>query len=158
MQEEVDRKIIALSMKTGKLTAQVLQAALKKYLQHRAKGKTTLHHGQQSLKQLKKHGAALSNIEITDANIGLFKPCAKKYGVDFTLRKDATTQPPHYIVIFKAKDADNMEQAFKEFTAKKLQREERPSIRKDIAASKEKAAARNADRAKEKFKERGLSR
>ena len=158
MQEEVDRKIIALSMKTGKLTAQVLQAALKKYLQHRAKGKTTLHHGQQSLKQLKKHGAALSNIEITDANIGLFKPCAKKYGVDFTLRKDATTQPPHYIVIFKAKDADNMEQAFKEFTAKKLQREERPSIRKDIAASKEKAATHNADRAKEKFKERGLSR
>lgn len=158
MQEEVDQKTIALSMKTGKLTAQVLQAALKKYLQHRAKGKTTLHHGQQSLKQLKKHGAALSNIEITDANIGLFKPCAKKYGVDFTLRKDATTQPPHYIVIFKAKDADNMEQAFKEFTAKKLQREERPSIRKNIAASKEKAAARNADRAKEKFKERGLSR
>ena len=158
MQEEVDQKTIALSMKTGKLTAQVLQAALKKYLQHRAKGKTTLHHGQQSLKQLKKHGAALSNIEITDANIGLFKSCAKKYGVDFTLRKDATTQPPHYIVIFKAKDADNMEQAFKEFTAKKLQREERPSIRKDIAASKEKAAARNADRAKEKFKERGLSR
>ena len=158
MQEEVDQKTIALSMKTGKLTAQVLQAALKKYLQHRAKGKTTLHHGQQSLKQLKKHGAVLSNIEITDANIGLFKPCAKKYGVDFTLRKDATTQPPHYIVIFKAKDADNMEQAFKEFTAKKLQREERPSIRKDIAASKEKAAARNADRAKEKFKERGMSR
>lgn len=158
MQEEVDQKTIALSMKTGKLTAQVLQAALKKYLQHRAKSKTTLHHGQQSLKQLKKQGAALSNIEITDANIGLFKPCAKKYGVDFTLRKDATTQPPHYIVIFKAKDANNMEQAFKEFTAKKLQREERPSIRKDIAASKEKAAARNADRAKEKFKERGLSR
>jgi len=158
LQEEVDQKTIALSMKAGKLTAQVLQAALKKYLQHRAKGKTTLHHGQQSLKQLKKHGAALSNIEITDANIGLFKPCAKKYGVDFTLRKDATTQPPHYIVIFKAKDADNMEQAFKEFTAKKLQREERPSIRKDIAASKEKAAARNADRAKEKFKERGMSR
>ena len=158
MQEEVDQKTIALSMKAGKLTAQVLQAALKKYLQHRAKGKTTLHHGQQSLKQLKKHGAALSNIEITDANIGLFRPCAKKYGVDFTLRKDATTQTPHYIVIFKAKDADNMEQAFKEFTAKKLQREERPSIRKDIAASKEKAAVRNADRAKEKFKERGMSR
>ena len=77
MQEEVDRKIIALSMKTGKLTVQVLQAALKKYLQHRAKGKTKLHHGQQSLKQLKKHGVALSNIEITEANIGAFKPCEK---------------------------------------------------------------------------------
>ena len=55
MQEEVTQKTIALSMKTGKLTAQVLQAALKKYLQHRAKSKNTLHHSQQSLKQLKKH-------------------------------------------------------------------------------------------------------
>ena len=158
MQEEVDQKTIALAVKTGKLTAQVLQAAIRKYLAARQKGTGKAHHGQQSLRQLKKDGSTLSNIEITDANIGLFRPCAKKYGVDFTLRKDATTQPPHYIVIFKAKDADNMEQAFKEFTAKKLQREERPSIRKDIAASKEKAAARNADRAKEKFKERGLSR
>ena len=38
MQEEVTQKIIALSMKTGKLTTQALQAALKKYLQHRVKG------------------------------------------------------------------------------------------------------------------------
>mgnify|MGYP000776133029 FL=1 len=162
MQEEVTQRTVALCVEATKLSAGMLQQAMKKVLDEMQKGvtghKTKLHHGQQSLKQLKKHGAALSNIEITDANIGLFKPCAKKYGVDFTLRKNATTQPPHYIVIFKAKDADNMEQAFKEFTAKKLQREERPSIRKDIAASKEKAAARNADRAKEKFKERGLSR
>ena len=158
MQEEVDQKTIALAVKTGKLTGQVLQAAARKFLEARNKGKTKLHHGQQSLKQLKKHGAALSNIEITDANIGLFRPCAKKYGVDFTLRKDATTQPPHYIVIFKAKDADNMEQAFKEFTAKKLSREERPSIRKTLSALKQKAAAKTQQRAKEKVKERGLSR
>ena len=140
MQEEVDQKTIALSMKTGKLTAKVLQAALKKYLQYRAKGKTMLHHGQQSLKQLKKHGAALSNIGITEANIGAFKPCAKKYGVDFALRKDKTTQPPHYVVIFKSKDADNLEQAFREFTAKTLAKEQRPSIRKVLSAMKQKTA------------------
>ena len=93
MQEEVTQKTIALSMKTGKLTAQALQAALKKYLQHRAKG-PKLHHGRQSLKQLKAHGAALTYIDVTEANVGAFKPCAKKYGVDFTLRKDKTTQPP----------------------------------------------------------------
>lgn len=156
MQEEVDRKIIALSMKTGKLTVQVLQAALKKYLQHRAKSKNTLHRGQQSLKQLKKHGVALSNIEITEANIGAFKPCAKKYGVDFTLRKDKTTQPPHYVVIFKSKDADNLEQAFREFTAKTLSKEQRPSIRKVLSAVKQKVAAQTKQRAKEKIEERGL--
>lgn len=158
MQEEVDQKTIALSMKTGKLTAQVLQAVLKKYLQHRAKGKTKLHHGQQSLKQLKKHGAALSNIEITEANIGAFKPCAKKYGVDFALRKDKTTQPPHYVVIFKSKDADNLEQAFQEFTAKTLSKEQRPSIRKVLSAMKQKTAEQTKQRAKEKIRERGLER
>ena len=149
MQEEVTQKTIALSMKTGKLTAQALQAALKKYLQHRAKG-PKLHHGKQSLKQLKAHGAALTNIEVTEANVGAFKPCAKKYGVDFTLRKDKTTQPPHYIVIFKAKDADNLEQAFREFTAKTLSKEQRPSIRKVLTAAKQKAAQLWGDRIFEK--------
>ena len=143
MQEEVDQKTIALAMKTGKLTGQVLQAAMKKFLAARQKGKTKLHHGQQSLRQLKKDGSALSNIEITDANIGLFRPCAKKY--------------PRYIVIFKTKQADNLEQAFKEFTAKKLNREKRPSIRKALSALKQKAAAKTQQRAKEKVKERGLS-
>ncbi len=149
-------KDISKKVKTGKLTAQALQAALKKYLQHRAKG-PKLHHGKQSLKQLKAHGAALTNIEVTEANVGAFKPCAKKYGVDFTLRKDKTTQPPHYIVIFKAKDADNLEQAFREFTAKTLSKEQRPSIRKVLAAAKQKAA-RQPKRAKEKIKQRGLVR
>ena len=99
MQEEVDQKTIALAVKTGKLTAQVLQAAIRKYLAARQKGTGKAHHGQQSLRQLKKDGSALSNIEITDANIGLFKPCAKKYDIDFTLRKHLTTYPPRYIVI-----------------------------------------------------------
>ena len=153
MQEEVTQKTIALSMKTGKLTAQALQAALKKYLQHRAKG-PKLHHGKQSLKQLKAHGAALTNIEVTEANIGAFKPCA---GVDFTLRKDKTTQPPLHIVIFKAKDADNLEQAFREFTAKTLSKEQRPSIRKVLTAAKQKAA-QQPKRAKEKIKQRELER
>ncbi|MFR4339613.1 MAG: DUF3801 domain-containing protein, partial [Gemmiger formicilis] len=69
MQEEVDQKTIALAVKTGKLTAQVLQAAIRKYLAARQKGTGKAHHGQQNLRQLKKDGSALSNIEITDANI-----------------------------------------------------------------------------------------
>ena len=158
MQEEVTQKIIAFSIKSAKLTIQVLQAAARKFLETQNKGKTKLHHGQQSLKQLKKHGAALSNIEITEANIGAFKPCAKKYGVDFALRKDKTTQPPHYVVIFKSKDADNLEQAFREFTAKTLSKEQRPSIRKVLSAMKQKTAEQTKQRAKEKIRERGLER
>ena len=62
MQEEVDQKTIALAVKTGKLTAQVLQAAIRKYLAARQKGTGKTRHGQQSLRQLKKDGSALSNI------------------------------------------------------------------------------------------------
>ena len=156
MQEDVTQKTIALSTKAGRLTGQALQAVIRRFLEAQKKGRPHLRHGKQSLRQLKKHGAALSNIEITDANIGLFKPCARKYGVDFSLRKDSTTQPPHWIVIFKAKDADNLEQAFKEFSAKKLRREERPSVRKELAAKRAQAAKREARRTKTKIKERGV--
>lgn len=90
MQEEVTQKTIALSMKTGKLTAQALQAALKKYLQHRAKG-PKLHHGKQSLKQLKAHGAALTNIEVTEANIGRSSPAPRSTA---WILPCARTRPP----------------------------------------------------------------
>ena len=157
MQDEVNEKVVALSIKTSKLTAEVLQKAMKAVL---AKGKQQLSkapHGKITMRQLMKPGEKVTNIEITDANIGLFRPCAKKYDIDFTLRKDRSTHPPRYIVIFKTKQADNLEQAFKEFTAKKLNREERPSIRKALSALKQKAAAKTQQRAKEKVKERGLS-
>ena len=49
MQEEVTQKTIAFSIKSAKVTAQVLQAAARKFLEARNKGKTKLHHGQQSL-------------------------------------------------------------------------------------------------------------
>ena len=157
MQDEVNEKVVALSIKTSKLTAEVLQKAMKAVL---AKGKQQLSkapHGKITMRQLMKPGEKVTNIEITDANIGLFRPCAKKYNIDYTLRKDSSTHPPRYIVIFKTKQADNLEQAFKEFTAKKLSREERPSIRKTLSALKQKAAAKTQQRAKEKVKERGLS-
>ena len=83
---------------------------------------------------------------------------ARKYDIDFTLQKDRTTHPPRYIVIFKSKQADNLEQAFKEFTAKKFKQRGPPSIRKPLAILKEKAADRSSQQAKEKIMERGLSR
>ena len=64
---------------------------------------------------------------------------------------------PTRIVIFKSRDADNLEQAFKEFTAKKLSREAKPSIRKALSVLRE-AAGRNVQRAKEKIRERGMER
>ena len=79
-------------METGKLTAQLLQQAMKKVLADMEKHKKNpqLHHGKQTLRQLMKHNTGVSNIEITDQNIKAFSATAKKYGIDFALKKDTT--------------------------------------------------------------------
>ena len=158
MQDEVNEKTIALYIKTGKLTAQTLQKAMKAIL---SKGKKQLAkppQGKQSLKQLMKQNAGVSNIEITKDNIKAFESTAKKYGIDFALKKDSTEIPPRYLVFFKGRDADALTAAFKEFSAKKLTQEQKPSIRKLIVSLKEKAAALNAQRDKVKNKDRGIAR
>ena len=158
MQDEVNEKTIALYIKTGKLTAQTLQKAMKAIL---SKGKKQLAkppQGKQSLKQLMKQNAGVSNIEITEGNIKAFESTAKKYGIDFALKKDATESPPRYLVFFKARDADALTAAFKEFSAKKLSREQKPSIRKALAAFRDKAKQLNMNREKVKKKERGIDR
>ena len=111
----------------------------------------------QTLKQLMKQNAGVSNIEITEGNIKAFESTAKKYGIDFALKKDTTENPPRYLVFFKGRDADVLTAAFKEFSAKKLTQEKKPSIRKLLSSLKEKAAGLNAQRDKVKNKDREVS-
>ena len=157
MQDEINEKAVVLAIRTGKLTAKVLQQAMKLLLK---KGKGQLNktpHGKQTLRQLMKQNAGVSNIEITDGNIKAFESTAKKYGIDFALKKDTTETPPRYLVFFKGRDADALTAAFKEFSAKKLTQDRKPSIRKLLSTLKEAAQGRNAERAKVKNKDREVS-
>ena len=61
------------------------------------------------------------------------------------------------MVFFKAKDADVLTAAFKEFSAKKLTQDKKPSIRKALAAFREKAKELNASRQQTKHKDREVS-
>lgn len=158
MQDEVNEKVIALSIKTTKLTAEVLQKSICFMLSQAKKqlGKSTQHKGKQTLKQLRKQGAALSNVEITEANIKAFSKVAKEFQIDFALKKDPTTQPPRYIVFFKGNDKDTLEQAFRKFAYMTLNHDKKPSIRKLLSTMKEKAAAKNVERVKVYKKDRGM--
>ena len=128
MQDEINEKVVALSVKGAKLTAEMLQKAIKAMLAQAKKQQEKQPHGKQTLKQLAKQNAGLSNIEITEGNIKAFEQTAKKYGIDFALKKDSTETPPRYLVFFKGRDADALTAAFKEFSAKKLNKEQKPSI------------------------------
>ncbi len=154
MQDEVNEKVVALSIKGAKLTAEMLQKAMKEVLSQVKKevDKQAIPHGKQTLRQLMKQNAGVSNIEITDGNIKAFESTAKKYGIDYALKKDATETPPRYLVFFKGRDADVLTAAFKEFSARKLTQEQRPSIRKVLAAFRDKAKQLNASRQRTKNK------
>ena len=157
MQDQVNEKVVAVSIRTTKLTALVLQAAIKQVLVKMKAQRGKMPRGKQTLKQLMRQNTGISNIEITDSNIKDFTATAKKYGIDFALKKDATETPPRYLVFFKGRDADVLTAAFKEFSAKKLTKEQKPSIKKLLATMKEKAAARNAQREKVNKKDRVLT-
>lgn len=136
MQEEVENKAVAFSIKTTKLTAKVLEAAIKKALAEMEKKQKNpkVYKGKQSVKHLVRQGTGVSNIEITDGNIKSFERVARKYGIDFALKKDTNSQPPRYLVFFKSRDADALTAAFQEYSGKivKNHRQEKPSVRRQL--------------------------
>lgn len=152
MQEELEQKSVVLATNatklTGRMLAKLMSAALRKMKQSR----DTPKEGKQSIKQLAK-GGPLANVEVTDGNIKAFEPVARKYGVSYTLKKDAAVDPPRWYIFFRAKDMDAMTSAFKEFSEKAIKREkDKPSIR--VAMQKFRDVVKNAVRDKIKHKHR----
>ena len=160
MQEEITQGTVTLIVEGTKMSAELLQRAMKKVLEEMQKGvsnhKNKLYHGKQTLRQLMKHNAGVSNIEITDQNIKAFSATAKKYGIDFALKKDTSGEVPRYLVFFKGRDADVITAAFREFSAKNLAKEKKPSIRKELAQAKAQSKAQHKEREKVKAKDRGV--
>lgn len=127
MQEDIEQKSVVLITKGTKITAKLLAKAMAAALRQMKKARDAP--GKQSMKQLAK-GGSLQNIEITDDNIRAFNPIAREFGVRYTLKKDISTDPPRWLVFFRAKDADALTAAFRKFTAITLNRKaEKPSVR-----------------------------
>lgn len=144
MQEEVNEKTISLCIKGGKITAQILKAALIKLLaemdkkKQLEKGKGQCKRtGRQSIKSLQKSGAQITNIVVTDNNIKSFDRVARKYGIDYSLKKVEQEGKSEYLVFFKAKDVDVMTAAFKEYTSETLKKQKRESVRQKLEKVKE---------------------
>ena len=160
MQEEVTGKAVALIIDGAKMSEQVLEKALQKFMEAQKNKSPKIHRGKQTLKQLAGQNTGLANIEISDKNIKAFTHVAKKYHVDFALKKDTTAEQPRYLVFFKSRDADAITAAFQEFASRKMGRDEKPSVRERLAQTREQAAQkvehRALDREKARVKERGV--
>ena len=171
MQDEVNEKTVSLCIRCGKVTANLLKAAMKKALTKMEQEKQKLqgqkqpkqdkedkedktYKGKQSMDKLMKQNVQLSNIEITDGNIKSFERVAKKYSIDFSLKKDVNADPPRYYVFFKARDADVMTAAFKEYTGQSLNKDKKPSVRKKLQQAISKSLKKHRELEKTKGKEK----
>ena len=112
---------------------------LEKYLEHRKNVKTqkankvraspVVPHGKQTVKQLIGQNQGVSTVESNDPDIKAFDRIARKYGVDYAVKKVKTIDKPKYVIFFKARDSDALKQALTEYADKvTTQKERKPSV------------------------------
>lgn len=166
MQEEVENRTLTLVVSGTKFTGRLFKAAISKYMAHRREKKLEKQRGRdspvtpkgkQTVKQLIGQNQGVSNIEINDPSIKDFERIARKYGVDYAVKKDRSASPPKYLIFFKARDADALTAAFSEYTQKKVKkadRSERPSVLEKLAQFKELLKNTVVDRSRRKELER----
>lgn len=159
MQEEIENRTVTLIISAVKLTARELKAGMDKYLSEKkskamekARAAPEKPSGKQTVKQLIGQNQGVSNIEITNSNIKGFERIARKYGVDYAIKKDKTGEIPRYLVFFKARDADALTAAFTEYTGKKAKAKEKPSVIQMLRALRAPGIAKDVTRVRNKDK------
>jgi len=122
MQEDIENRTVALSVKTSKLTAKSLAeitgAAWRQIQLIHQKSATKIKHGRQSVKQLMKHNASTNTIPLT-GETRLFDKVARKWNVDYSFHKTGHNK---YLLLFKTGQADAITACFSEYTKKYMKR------------------------------------
>lgn len=122
--EDISRRTIALSIRTGKLTARTLAWALRavgrKIQKERQARKTP--HGRQSVKQLMRQGEATNSLPVEAPR--QFDRVARRWNVDYAFYKNGEGK---YLLFFKSKQADAITACFGEYSRRVLNR---PKVRR----------------------------
>jgi len=146
LQEDIEQRTIALSIKTaklsGKVLAKALSAALQKIQEKHQKGLTP--QGKQSVKKLMGHGVSVNSLPL-DGETRLWDSVARKYNVDYAFHK---TGQDKYLLFFKAGQADAITAAFLDYTKLTIKRakDKRPPIRSQLKRFAELVKARPLER------------
>ena len=151
MQEEVENRTVTLIVSGSRFTGNMLRSAITTYLnRRRAPARQRVqHHGKMTVKKLIAQDQGVSNITINDPSIKEFERIARKYGVDYAIKKDRSTTPP--------RDADALTAAFAEYSANKVKgkTKDRGSVLATLKKLREQVkAALTPDKHREQERER----
>ena len=167
MQEEIENKSITLIINCTKFTGRVLKSAISKYLAHRnAKHRekkmdrkaakqaksSVIPHGKQTVKQLIGQNQGVSKMDVSDKDIKEFERIARKYGVDYAVKK-SKSQPNQYLLFFKGRDNDALIAAMEEYTQEKEYKKDHPSILKRLAKNMAQSLQNIPDKVRNKRQE-----
>ena len=167
MQEDVENRTVTLTISGAKLTGRTLKWAIRQFLNHHSKSQAKKAQakiaekkragpvkptGKQTVKQLVGQNQGVANIEISDKNIKDFDRVARKYGIDYAVKKYTTEEIPKYLVFFKARDGDALNAAFREYSAVVAKKKERPSVIQKLRAINPLEQAVKKDRVRHKDK------
>ena len=149
MQEDIERRTVALSVNATKLTGRTLAKVLAAALRQIQKGyqKRQTPQGRQSVKKLMNHGVSTNSLDLS-GDTKLFDRVARKYNVDYAFHK---TGPDKYLLFFKAGQAAAITACFESYSRKLLgkSKSSRIPIREQL-----KQAAEQLAQEKPKTKER----
>ncbi|MBQ9270214.1 MAG: PcfB family protein [Oscillospiraceae bacterium] len=139
MQEDVEHRTVSLAISATKLTASVLKEAISRYLAYKKTKSTNARArdgptksgpvkptGKQTVKELIGQNEGVTNIEVASSGIRDFQRIARKYGVDYAIRKVKSEGKTKYLVFFRAKDSDALTAAFQEYTGKVMKKRNKP--------------------------------
>ena len=147
MQEEIEQKSAALMINGTKFSLRTLKTAAIKLLAHRQNPSTSgvKHHGRQTVRQLVGQNQGVSNVELSGEDIKAFERVARKYGVDYAVKK-VKGDAPRFLIFFKARDADALNAALSEYTGQKMRGKELSKLREKLRAPIERVVTRKKQR------------
>ena len=107
--------------------------------------------GKQSVRKLTKQGAVLESIEVKNGSVKRFRRVARKYGIDFAVKRDTSEKYAKYLIFFKSRDAASMTAAFKEFSTRELHKsKEKPPITKTLQRMNERVKNQDLNRTRQR--------
>ena len=152
MSKESTEKTISFLWQGAGVTKEVLAELCRTFLENPPK------HGLKSYGSMLKSGK-LESIEITENNIGSFLDTARKFDIDYALKRDSTTAPPTYHVFFTTGNSENFRKAFAEYASSMKSKLNDKSVSDIINREQIKQNAKSiADKASERTPEKHLSK
>lgn len=152
--DEQNKKIIDIAIQSSIMTSQVLKQILHNWLNKKSVKKGKIRFDQLS----EQSNGKLESIEITQNNIKDFKETARKYNIDYSLKRDRSSDPPLYHVFFATDNTENFKRAFTEYASevkdKKIDKDNKLSIPREQIKELSVKVAEQPKKVKQKVREK----